>query len=84
MITPSIIEVLFWIMAAGSILWGVILIVSGATSNFAGGTTVLVGVLVLIMGPIASRVYCEILIVVFKIHSAVESINLNMNREHPE
>ena len=64
MITPVIIQVIFWI--------GIACIVVGALMTMA--SSVVTGLLILLFGPIALRVYCEILIVLFKIHANVETI----------
>ena len=74
MITPAIIKVLFWIGIAVVAIIGLSGIVTGLFMPYGGGKVVLTGLLTLVIGPIAVRVYCELLIVIFKMHEALEKI----------
>jgi len=71
MFTPVIIQILFWIGVVGSVIMGIISIVGGASARYGGGGMVFVGFMLIIIGPIVSRVYCEILIVVFSINDTL-------------
>lgn len=81
MLTPAIIKILFWLGVALSIVIGLGMIVQGITSNFGGGFTVFVGLLWLVLGPVATRIYCELLIVVFKIHENLVGIKTSLQQE---
>ncbi len=72
MITPVIIEILFWVGVIVCIIAGLILIGTGIKTNEA--QTVLSGVLLLILGPLGVRIYCEILIVFFRINETLTEI----------
>jgi hypothetical protein len=74
MVTPLIIQILFWIGLALSVLFGLVLIFQGLTSQYRGGFTVFMGLLYLVVGPIVVRIYCELLIVFFKIHENLVAI----------
>ena len=74
MITPVIIKVLFYIGVIISILIGISLILNGVNAYFGGGALVFLGLLTIILGPIMVKVYCEILIVIFKIHESLVEI----------
>jgi uncharacterized protein DUF4282 len=74
MITPVVIEIIFWIAA-------VIAIISGIVTMTHGGWSVLLGFLILILGPLAARVYCEILIIFFRINDHLRAIQHNTS--HP-
>ncbi|MCK5654407.1 MAG: DUF4282 domain-containing protein [Dehalococcoidia bacterium] len=66
MITPIIIKIVFWIGVIGWLVLGIWAIVDGVRDESdAGG--VIGGVLILIFGPIIWRVFCEILILTFRI-----------------
>ena len=67
MITPVAIQIIFWIGISACVILGLISIVGGASATYGGGTMVLTGILVILLGPIGVRIYCELLIVVFKI-----------------
>jgi len=81
MITPAIIQILFWIGAGFCVIGGLIAIVSGASSSYGGGSQVLTGLIVLLFGPIAVRVYCEILILGFRINDTVTEIRNSMPKQ---
>ncbi len=72
MVTPVIIEILFWVGVIICIVAGLIMIGLGVKANLA--QSVLSGVLLLIFGPLAVRVYCEILIVFFRINETLTEI----------
>ncbi len=74
MITPIIIQILFWIGVAVSILGGLISIVGGVGAHQGGGAMVLAGLLWIFLGPILCRVYCEILVVAFSINDTLREI----------
>ena len=71
MITPVVIQVLFWI--------GVLVMLIAAIVSFAQGTaaSVLSGLVMLILGPLMVRIYCELLIVMFRILDALREIQKN-------
>jgi len=69
MITPTLIQVIFW--------FAVFFIVIGALSTiFAGSGNghVWVGLGTLLFGPVLARIYCEILIVLFRINDNVREL----------
>ena len=74
MITPLLIQVIFWIGVGLCVIAGLIGIVRGAGADFGGGTLVLEGLLTLILGPLFVRIYCELLIVIFRIHEDLVAI----------
>lgn len=74
MITPTIIKILFWIGIAVVVISGLFSLVGGIITPYGGGRAVLMGLLTLVIGPIVVRVYCELLIVIFKMHEALEKI----------
>ncbi|QAA77375.1 MAG: hypothetical protein BIP78_1611 [Candidatus Bipolaricaulis sibiricus] len=67
MITPVAIQVIFWVGIVACVIVGLVSIVSGASATYGGGTTVLTGILVILLGPLGVRIWCELLIVVFRI-----------------
>jgi len=78
MITPLLINIFFWIGIAVSLLTGLGIIVSGLASPFGGGAMVFTGLMILVLGPLAARVYCELLIVIFKIHDSLQVIKTHI------
>lgn len=72
MVTPVIIQVLFWVGVIVCIIAGVVMI--GMGIKLPGNQMVLKGVLLAILGPLGVRVYCEILIVFFRINETLTEI----------
>lgn len=81
MITPIIIQILFWIGAVGSVLWALFLIFSGATTSYGGGGLVLTGLVMLFLGPIIVRIYCELLILIFRINETLTEIKNSLEKK---
>ncbi|MBT9141436.1 MAG: hypothetical protein DDT30_02028 [Dehalococcoidia bacterium] len=68
MLTPVIIKVVFWIGVVVCVIMGLLMIIEGIDMwGWGGEGMVLSGILVLFLGPLAVRIYCEILIVIFRI-----------------
>ena len=65
MITPKIITFVYWLMLLG-------IVVSGFGMMFGG--SFLVGLGMIVGGAIGTRIWCELLIVLFKIHENLQSI----------
>lgn len=74
MITPVFIQIIFWVGFLGSILSGFVMMGIGILSSSGGFIQVLTGLIVLFLGPIIIRIYCEMLIVVFKMQGALVEI----------
>lgn len=74
MITPTIIKILFWVGVGLSVISGLIMIVSGISSPWGGGMQVIMGLLTIVIGPLVSRIYCELLIVMFKMQESLVDI----------
>ncbi|MCF6366802.1 MAG: DUF4282 domain-containing protein [Bacteroidales bacterium] len=72
MITPMIIQILFWIGVAGVVIMGLV-------TMFSGGF--LQGLLMIILGPIGVRLWTELLIVVFKINDTLTDIRNNTKKD---
>ena len=66
MITPTFIQVIFWVGVAAIAIIGLYMMFR---ANF------LLGLIYFLLGPVVWRIYCEILIVIFKIHEDVNAIN---------
>jgi hypothetical protein len=84
LITPRILIVLYWIVVVIDILVGLGLMASGfvaggEAARILGG--IVVGLLVMIAGPILHRILFEILIVVFRIYDTLTEIRDNTSSE---
>lgn len=81
MLTPVFIQILFWIGLAVTTVFGLVMIIQGATSHYGGGSTVIFGLVWLILGPIIVRVNCEILIVIFSINDTLTDIRNSLKQK---
>ncbi|TDX43620.1 DUF4282 domain-containing protein [Orenia marismortui] len=75
MISPIIIQAIFWIGVVVSILVGLGTMISGFSSPYGGGMTVFMGLMILVVGPLSVRIYCEMLILFFKLNDSINEIN---------
>lgn len=89
MLTPYLIQALFWIGVALSILAGCGILIRGILSvREGGGAGALLGAICLsplavLVGFLASRVYAELLIVVFRINETLTDIRELLARQRP-
>lgn len=67
MITPVAIQILFWLFVVGVIITGFVAMAQGKA---------LAGLVVIIIGPVMVRIYCELLIVAFKIFESLRNIEI--------
>ena len=72
MVTPILIQIVFWVAVIGAILTGLYYLVSAEY---------LMGLAIIILGPLVARVYAEMLILIFKINEAVTEIKNNTERQ---
>lgn len=79
MITPIFIQLIFWLGFIGSIIFGLFMIGYGIIAESGGFAQVFMGIFTMFLGPIVLRVYCEILIVIFKMQGALISIRDSLN-----
>jgi len=71
MVTPIIIQVVFWL--------GIIGIVLSALAQFTSRSP-LVGLLTLVIGPLLWRVLCELYILLFRIHNSLSDIKNDLRQ----
>lgn len=72
MITPKIITVIYWLLLVVAVLAGV----GAMFTGYYGFTfaTFMVGVMAIVGGAIGARIWCELLIVMFKIHENLKKL----------
>jgi hypothetical protein len=68
MITPVLIQVLFWIGIVVVVIAALVMMFGHGIAGFLGGLVYLV------VGPIFVRVYCELIIVLFRIFEELKSL----------
>ena len=82
MITPIIIQIVFWLGVIGCVIAGIGMMLSAsATSSLmpqmpgqSPALQVLAGLAVIIFGPLACRIYCELLILLFRMNESLTDI----------
>jgi len=74
MLTPMVIQIVFWL--------AVIMVVI-ASFGIMANVGVLEGLMMLIVGPLVVRIYCELLIVIFRIHDELVMIRTGGTGEAP-
>ena len=74
MITPAIIQVLFWVGAVMSVLAGLVTMGSSFGRYGGGAAAFLGGLLIIILGPVVVRIYCELLILFFRMNETLTEI----------
>ena len=67
MITPVFIQVVFWLGLFGNLVASIVLMSRG-------GSKVLIGFLLLLFGSLMVRVYCELIILLFRIYDSLKNI----------
>ncbi|MTH54334.1 DUF4282 domain-containing protein [Bacillus mangrovi] len=80
MITPAIITIIFYICSGISILTGLIMIINSGQS-YTPGLQILMGFITLIFGPFAIRIYCELLMVMFKMNESLGKMASDRNED---
>lgn len=81
MITPVIIQVLFWVGVAGSVLGGLIMMGMSFGQYGGGAGTFLTGLLMVIIGPVSVRIYCELLILFFRMNETLTEIKSGLAKK---
>ena len=74
MITPMVIKILFWVGVGLSVLGALGMIISSFGRYGTGVAGFFGGLLFLVLGPVAVRIYCELLILFFRINDTLTEI----------
>ena len=78
MVTPKIITFIYWLMLAAAAISGLVLLFKGfgvmKWNGFAGFGMVVAAPILAAVSALLARVYCEIMIVLFKINEALQDI----------
>ncbi len=76
LITPKIIIIIYWFCILCSILLGLLSIL-----NVLSIASIIRAIIIIIGGILTSRVYCELILVIFKIHDQLKLINENTKQQ---
>ena len=84
MITPAVIQIFFWLGVIVCVVAGLgILSNSEVLAAASPVPPTLTAVLVLVIGPLIVRIYCELLMVLFRIYESLRAIELTRVRDLP-
>ena len=81
MLTPIVIQFLFWLGVVACILGGIGAILVGIARIDRTPELIGIGILAVVFGPLVTRIYCEWLIVLFRINDTLTDIRHNTERE---
>jgi hypothetical protein len=81
MLTPILIQVIFWVGVLICVAVGLVYLGWGFKHETAEG--VYKGLAILILGPIGIRIYCEILIIFFRINETLTEIKHDLEERRP-
>jgi Domain of unknown function (DUF4282) len=72
MITPTIITFIYWLLLLFAVIAGLGTMFSGMGGS--GFLSFLAGILAIVLGVIGARIWCELLIVLFRMNEALQEI----------
>jgi hypothetical protein len=74
MVTPKIITLIYWLLLASVVIFGLKTMLGGY--GFSIGN-IFQGLITIVFGALAVRIWCELLIVLFKMNEALQEIRKN-------
>ena len=72
MLTPKIITFIYWLLLLGAVIFGVSSMLGGYDGITFG--KLLKGLVIILGGALGARIYCELMIVLFKIHENIKKL----------
>jgi uncharacterized membrane protein len=81
MVTPAIIQVLFWIGVAVTVIASLVTMGSSFGTYGGGVGTFVGGLLMLVLGPVVVRIYCELLILFFRMNETLTEIKNGLEKK---
>jgi len=81
MITPVIIQVLFWVGVVGTVIAALVVMAMSFGSSGGGAAQFLGGLVMLVLGPVVVRIYCELLILFFRINETLTDIKNGLEKK---
>ena len=81
MITPTIIQILFWVGVAGTVIAALVTMAMSFGSYGGGAVSFLGGLVMLVLGPVFVRIYCELLILFFRMNETLTEIKNGLSKK---
>ncbi len=80
MITPMIIQIIFYVGAGISVVMG-LMSIGASFTRFGSAGTFFYGLVLIVCGPVLVRVWCELTIIFFRINETLEGIKDNLGEK---
>lgn len=81
MITPTVIQIFFWLGVLVCVIAGLVILTNGdALAAVSPVPPTITAIVVLIVGPLLVRIYCELLMVLFRIYESLRAIEVGKAR----
>ncbi len=77
MVTPMIIQIIFYVGAGISVIMG-LMSIGASFTHFGGAGAFFYGLVLIVLGPVLVRVWCELTMVFFRIYETLEGIKENL------
>jgi hypothetical protein len=74
MIAPAVVETLFDVACLVAVVAGIATVVAGIRHHQGRAVEIMVGFAIVIFGPLIARLYCERLILAFRIHDSLTEV----------
>lgn len=81
MITPVIIQVLFWVGVAVTVILSLVVMATSFSSSRGGAAQFFGGLIMLVLGPVVVRIYCELLILFFRMNETLTDIKNGLEKK---
>ena len=73
-VTPGIMKIMYVLALVFIVIIGLVTIINGLNRTYGGGQDVFNGILIIIFGPVLVRIYCEIILIFFKMNQTLMDI----------
>jgi hypothetical protein len=82
MITPIILEALFWLGVTACVIAGFVILYTANTGGYAHPTSrAILGILLIFVGPLLVRIYVELLILFFRMNESLTDVRNHLLRQ---
>lgn len=80
MVFPKVATVLYLLLVAIAVLFGFATVIRGMSMPWGGGTMIVSGLLLIVIGPFFIRLWFEALLVFFKVYDRLRDINNKLDK----
>lgn len=80
-IAPVLIQIIYWAITAAAVIGGLALIIDGARYSYAFGSEGIPGILILLLVPVAARLWAEYMMGFFEMRRSLRDVRDILVRE---